>query len=108
MLDRYSGFLNNLRESPSTEVRFLVNVVAKDPSSNTAGNIKYIEELTGTCPWSSPVSRVKATLPVKVVPDSEKWRLGLLQSLLQLREKRSFDILNTTRVTSMIDSLCST
>ena len=100
--------MKNLRESPSTEVRFLVNVVARDPSSNTSGNIKYIEKLTGTCPWSSPASSVKATLPVQAVPDSEKWRLGLLQSLLQLREEKSLDTLNTSRVTSMIDSLCST
>ena len=108
MLGRYPGFLKNLRVSPSTEVKFLVNVVTRDPSSNTADNIKYIEELTGTCPWTSPASRVRATLPVQVVPDSEKWRLGLVQSLLKSTEDRKLDILNTTRVTSMIDSLCST
>ena len=78
VLGRYPGFLKNLRESPSTEVRFLVNVLARDPSSNTAENIKYIKKLTGTCPWSSPASSVKATLPVQAVPDSEKRKALIL------------------------------
>ena len=108
VLGRYSGFLSGLKRSPSSETRILVNIVARDPSSNTADNVRYIEELAGISPWSQTSVKVKAALPVKEVPDKEKWRLGLLQSLLELRKEKNLHIEDTERVTAMLGSLCST
>ena len=108
VLARYSGFLHSLLQSPSLEVRLLANVVARDPSSNTADNISYIKNLTNLSPWDYTSARIKRALPALQVPDKEKWRLGLLQSLFKLRNEKHSDISDTKRVTSMIDSLCST
>ena len=108
VLARYSGFLHSLLQSPSHEVRLLANVVARDPSSNTADNISYIKNLTNLSPWDYTSARIKSALPALKVPDKEKWRLGLLQSLFKLRNEKHSDISDTKRVTSMIDSLCST
>ena len=94
--------------SPSLEVCLLANVVARDPSSNTADNISYIRKLTSLSPWDYSAARIKSALPALQVPDKEKWRLGLLQSLFKLRNEKHSDISDTKRVTSMIDSLCST
>ena len=83
-------------------------MVARDPSSNTADNISYIKNLTNLSPWDYTLARIKRAFLALQVPDKEKWRLGLLQSLFKLRNEKHSDISDTKRVTSMIDSLCST
>ena len=108
VLGRYTNFFNSLLKSPSQEVCVLANVVARDPGSNTADNLQYIKELTGLSSWSTPSGRIKASLPVLKVPEKEQWRIELLESLMKLRGEKKLGILDISRVTSMIDSLCST
>ena len=57
----------------------LARMVSSDPRSSTFSNLKYLEKLT--ClrqPQFYSTARVRAALPVKVVPINEAWRLGLL------------------------------
>ena len=107
VLARYTGFFHRLLDSPSEEVCLLANVVARDPSSNTADNLSYIKELSNLSPWSFSPGRIKAALPVLEVPEHEQWRLGLLTSLLKLRDERHLTNLDNKRITAMIDSLCN-
>ena len=107
VLARYTGFFHGLLNSPSREVSLLANIVARDPSSNTADNISYIRELTSLSPWSFSGARIKAALPSKDVPESERWRLGLLTSLVKLRSERHVDVKDIKTVNGMIDSLCN-
>ena len=85
----------------------LANIVARDPSSTTADNISYISELTKLSPWSFSPARIKAALPSLDVPDKEKWRLGLLTSLLKMRNEQQFNFEETKQMDGMIDSLCN-
>ena len=107
VLARYTGFFQSLLNSPSEEVRLLVNLVARDPSSTTADNISYIRELTKFSPWHFSAGRIKAALPRLEVPEKEQWRIGLLHSLISLRNENHMDILDKKRTTAIIDSLCS-
>ena len=52
--------------------------------------------------------RVKMALPVKEVPEAEKWRLGLLDSLLKMRQERYLRVEDSKALCAMMDSLCST
>ena len=81
--------------------------MARDPSSNTADNISYIRELTSLSPWSFSAARIKAALPSMDVPESERWRLGLLTSLVNLRSEKHVDVKDIKTVNGMIDSLCN-
>jgi hypothetical protein len=83
-------------------------MVARDPSSNTSDNLKYLLELTNLSPWDYSSQKIKCALPVKTVPENEKWRLGLLSSLLSMRKHQYLLAADRTRLTGMIDSLCST
>ena len=71
-------------------------------------NIRYIEQLTlkNPCVFSSAV--IKGGLPKQQVPDDQKWRLGLITNLINLRNQKHLDVQDLTRVNAMIDSLCST
>ena len=45
---------------------------------------------------------------MKEVPESERWRLGLLDSLLALRSQQEKEGADTKRVVAMLSSLCAT
>ena len=47
-------------------------------------------------------------LPVKNVPDSEKWRLGLIASLMKLKTEKYYQVEDSKTICAMMDSLCST
>ena len=53
-------------------------------------------------------ARIKVALPVKEVPEPEKWRLGLLDNLLKLKKERFMKVEDSKAICAMIDSLCST
>ena len=56
VLGRYPGFFCSLLSSPSREVTILANIVSRDPSSNTAANLKYIQDLTQISPLKNTPS----------------------------------------------------
>ena len=87
-------------KSPSKEVRLPAIIVSDDPRSTTCSNLRYIKRFAGllqTELYSS--NRVRAALPVREVPEHEKWRLGLMTNLFKLKNE-SF--------CAMLVSLCST
>ena len=91
---------------PSTEVTIMAELAAGDRRMVTAGNLAHVSELTGLdcAGWQD----VKTALPVREVPEGERWRLGLLDSLLSQRTELERADRNTINVTAMINSLCST
>ena len=77
---------------------------------NYCWGIKLLKSLitTGLNCSSAGKSAIKAALPIEVVPESERWRLGLLDILLSERsalEKEGKDVKN---VVAMLSSLCNT
>ena len=109
VLSRYSGFFRNLLKSPSREVRILSRIVASDPRSTTYANLKYVQKLTGlTQPEMYSSTRIRAALPVREVPDCEKWRLGLLANLFKMKSERYLRVEDSKSICAMLDSLCST
>ena len=102
ILGRYPGFYRKLLTSPSKEVRILAKMVSGDPRSTTCRNIRYMREI-------SNLDTVFTTLHgVKKVPEKEKWRLGLLNTLMGMQSERFRMVQDSKRICAMIDSLCST
>ena len=109
ILSRYSGFYQNLLNSPSKEVRTLVRIISDDPRSVTCTNLRYLKGMTGLSQpqlYSSP--KIKASLPIKQVPESEKWRLGLLDNLIKMKQEKYLRVEDSKTICAMIDSLCNT
>ena len=74
----------------------------------TARNLNHLQNLTGLDPTSDSIRQLRAALPVKEVPESEQWRLGLLDSLLALRVEKRDDTGSMKRTVAMLASLCAT
>ena len=109
IISRYSKFYQKLMCSASKEVRILVRIVRQDPRSVTCKNLRLLRNLSGMVNaevYSS--QKIKLSLPVKNVPEKECWRLGLLSSLLSLKEERHSLVQDAQRVDAMITSLCNT
>ena len=109
VISRYSGFFRGLLNSPSREVRALARIVSCDPRSSTCKNLRYLENLTGlNQPEMYSSARVKLALPVKKVPDNEQWRLGLITSLINMKNEKFARVEDSKTLCAMLDSLCST
>ena len=93
-------------ESPSKEVRFLINMVKYDQRSVTGQNIDYISNICKDDIIKLASWRVKQMLPKESVV--EQWRSSLLTTLLQARWDRSQSNLGINKVEceEMIKSLC--
>ena len=52
--------------------------------------------------------RVRELLPVKSVPENEKWRLGLLTYLMEMRFDKYLEVKDSKQICAMVDSLSST
>ena len=106
---RFVGFYKNLLVSPSKEVRFLASLVADDPRSISCKNIRLIETKTKLMsPFRYSQERIKASLPVHLVPENEKWRLGLIDNLQKVKAEKHSRRENTSNIEAMIEGLCST
>ena len=90
-------------------MRLLARIVSVDPRSATYSNIKYLANLTGLHkPECCTALMVQNALPVKKVPESERWRLGLLDNLIKIRGEKYIQVEDSRRISAMITSLCST
>ena len=108
VLSRYPGFYRNLLNSPSREVRILSRIVTSDPRSPTCANLKYLKEMTKLHqPQFYSATRVRLALPVQHVPENEKWRLGLLTSLMKVQREKQSRVEDTKHIRGMIESLCN-
>ena len=108
VLSRYPTFFQNLMRSPSVEVSLMAEMVAKDARTTSAGNLAFLAKLTGLDCMVADKMQVKSMLPVEVVPENERWRLGLLDALLLERSSIEKEAGDTKRVIALISSLCST
>ena len=109
ILSRYSGFYRNLINSPSKQVRILARIVSWNPRSSTCLNLRYLQKMIGLSkPQFISSAKVKIALPVKQVPESEKWRLGLLDNLLKMKQDTYIRVEDSKTICALIDSLCNT
>ena len=108
VLGRFPPFFQKMAWGPSREVAIMAEISAKDQRTVTACNLAHVSTLTGLNSATAGWQDLKAALPVQEVPDKEKWRLGLLDSLLRERTEQENLGLDTRRVVAMLSSLCST
>ena len=86
----------------------MAELVGKDARTTTSANLKFISNLTSLKCAEEDWRRVKAALPVKEGPEKERWRLGLLDTLLRGRAVLEKEGKDAKRIGAMISSLCST
>ena len=58
-------------------------------------------------PWTTPGWKIRAAVPRSDVPDQEKWRLVYLMKLIGARQQMQSSCEDSTEVTALIESLCT-
>ena len=108
VLGRYPAFYQRMAWGPSREVFIMAEVAARDQRTVTACNLAHVSAVTRLDCATSGWLDMKAALPIKEVPEKEKWRLGFLDSLLRERAELEKEGKDTKRVVAMLSSLCTT
>ena len=107
VLARVPTFFQRLLSSPSREVAIMADISSEDARTITASNLRMMNNVTGLdCTVADRIS-VKNALPIKQVPEGERWRLGLLDHLLELRSQLDKDDSEFKRIVAMLSSLCT-
>ena len=73
-----------------------------------SSNLALVSKLAGLDCTVESAATVRQALPIKTVPESESWRVGLLDTLLRSRAELEKQQSDTKRVTALISSLCTT
>ena len=109
ILSRYTGFYRSLRNSVSKEVAILSSIVSRDIRSNTGKNLHFLKVETGLDPLSTPAWKIKEHLQKKrlVVPEVDRWRICYLEKLLAERNKLEYNSEDTSVLSVLTDSLCT-
>ena len=107
ILCQYVNFFGKLTSSPLREVRLLAKVVGKDMGSVTGQNLAHLREEFQLDPWTQSVGEFKKEYTGYMVPEVDRWRLPLLQRLLEQRREMEACGEEVEEMTSLIDSLCS-
>ena len=108
LFSRYVNFVKSLRDSSSSEIKNLFEIIGYDPQSNTGRNLYFIRSQTGMDPYSvSPrtVRNYDMRLPISTF---EKWRIPLLDKLISRRRTLQDKMGDTEEVDGIINSLCTT
>ena len=115
IFSRYIKFLDSLVKNRRQSIVSLVKEVSNVANSVTGSNIRHILNETGTL--IVPGKTMKFALnnyEVYSVPSKEEWRIPLLSSLIEMKEKRwivQFDeeddgTLNDDAINLMIERAC--
>ena len=86
--------MSKLLSSPSNEIVLMVNLVLKDARSVTCNNVKYLNQLTKVDILRTAHWKVKNLLPIKLVPQEEMFRIGLLNVLLEVKFQKNYASFN--------------
>ena len=116
IFSRYIKFIDSLVNNKRPTIRSLFKIVSKSVLSVTGSNMRYIMMKTHV-PVIAGNTKPQAikTNRVYTVPDHEEWRIPLLRSLLELRNKQwevLFDEeegqLMPNEIQMMIEEVCIT
>ena len=105
---RYVNFFQKLRKSPLREVRILASLAGRDRLSVTGKNLSMLEAEFGLDPWTNTSNTFKSKFKGYIIPDADKWRLPLLQRLLNQRRDMVACDEEVENITELIDCLCTT
>ena len=107
LLGRFVNFFMSLRKSKSPEVQVVANLAGRCARSTTGSNLMKIERETMLDPWTTPGWKIRAAVPRSDVPDRLKWRLVYLMKLIGARQQMQSSCEDSTEVTALIESLCT-
>ena len=83
IMKRFSKFVERLSTSKKDVVRNVLHSMVKDCRSTTGTNIRLIRL---TCGKTDVSHRDVQKLPFREIPEREKWRTGLVEELLRIRD----------------------
>ena len=107
ILSRYAGFVNKLLNSSSKEIKFLSNILLRDPRSIIGRNISYLNEKTGLDVLKVSKYTVRAALQYQNPEPVEPWRSSLLNTLLELKFNKDYSFMTKQTICDLINSLCA-
>ena len=115
ILRRYVKFLESLAKNKRKCVQALVQIASQDVKSHTGANLRNILLETGVLIVPGETKQnVFDGLFIYSIPEGHEWKLGLLTSLIEIRDHKwsvdfdeEGDSLKEDEITAMINQVCT-
>ena len=85
----------------------LASIADKDVGSTMGKNLRNIQQEFNMCPWKNTDNAFKKVYKDYPVPEEDSWRLPFLRKLLEQRREMMTCEEDTSTISSLVDSLCS-
>ena len=85
LMNRFISFLHQIERSGKVATKQLLGVIYRNTQSVTGSNIRHILRLTGRRHWREVRKVDVENIDYFRIPEQEKWRVGLIHEMLEIR-----------------------
>ena len=90
LMNRFISFLHQIEKSEKVATKQLLGLIYRNTQSVTGSNVRHILRLTEKSHWRDVRSNDIANIEYFRIPEEEKWRVGLINEIIEMRESVSF------------------
>ena len=106
LVRRYMSFIEKIRSSSKSSLSQLLTTVQGDVRLTTGHNLRHVMLLTG----SNRIDSLKpgnTDFEYRMVDESEKWGIGFLEELINVRQEELVVWFENTELEEIIEFLCT-
>ena len=109
ILSRFCKFYDSVRTSQSLEVRLVASLASVDIRSGTGSNLSGIRKEFKLEPLHNNLGLLRSTIleSTSAVPNQDFWRIRCLKNFLEQKYQLEATHQDTSEMTGLIDSICS-
>ena len=109
ILSRFCKFYDSVRTSQSLEVRLVASLASVDIRSGTGSNLSGIRKEFKLEPLHNNMGLLRSTIleSTSAVPNQDFWRIRCLKNFLEQKYQLEATHQDTSEMTGLIDSICS-
>ena len=84
-MNRFISFLHQIERSGKVATKQLLSVIYRNIQSVTGSTVRHILRLTGRRHWREVRKVDVENIDYFRIPEQEKWRVGLIHEMLEIR-----------------------
>ena len=109
LIRNFLSFIDQIQKTPKTVARHLLDTIKFDVRSTTGSNLRNIMHLMQKDSIKDLCKSDVQSIVFSPVPENEKWRIGMLKELLEIRSNDlALENFSKDEINDMVNYVCTT